>query len=528
MISQLAAKSPDNLQTLINEAAAMCEALGLEINPKKCISLHLSEQEPRGTRPTQFTINGNNIDFLRDYESTKLLGKPIGFNIIHPTDKLEQVVEKGTKILSSRLAPWQRICAVKSFILPSLMFSMRTWQNNKTQYKSVDDTLRPLIKKSLYLPVRASNEYLYGTASNGSCGIPLAAEDSDIFLIDSAFKLLTSPDTNTRELALNDCTSIASKRLNQPEDNQLIARFMTDTDLPTRSSDHQTLWSKTRNASQRLQVQWFMDGNNVTLRHQNIDMSFRERRKIATIIRNSKRSQRDQALQHKPDQGKTMALMSGDKSSNAFIKDGRFVSFADWRFIHRARLNLLPVNGARRGHNIDKRCRRCGRHDETLPHVLNHCMRHSNTMLRRHNAIVDRLKSTAGYMHWEVISENRHVPGTNENLRPDLVIKKDDQVLIIDVTCPFENGDTAFTTAREEKIAKYSDVARQLKRTYRRVTIEPFIVGPLGAYDPNNASLTKKIATRNYTKILKLLCVTDTIAWSRKQYVEHITGARQY
>jgi len=525
----LLANSEEHLQTLINEAAEKCVSLGLEINPRKCVSLHTSGSMPRGMRDTQFTINNNPIKFLRNFDATKFLGKPIGFSILKDEERLDVAVEKAKKVLSSRLAPWQRIDALKSFILPSLMFPMRTWQNSKTAYKRVDETLRPLIKKTLYLQSRASNEYLYGTASSGSCGIPIAAEDSDIFLIDSAFKLLTSPDINTRELALNDCAMIASHRLNEPASSELIAPYMTQEELPTRSSDHQTLWSKTRSATQRQRVQWFVDGTNVTLRHGNKDISYRERRQVAAIIRNVKRADRDLTLQQKPDQGKTMALVSADKSSSAFMKDGRFVSFADWRFIHKARLNLLPVNGAIRGRpNIDKRCRRCGRHDETLPHVLNHCMRHSNTMQKRHNAIVERLKNTASFMNWEVLSENQTVPGTTDNLRPDLVIKKDDQVLVIDVTCPFENGATAFSTAREEKIAKYTDLARQLKRRYRRVTVEPFIVGTLGAYDPHNASLTKKIATRNYTKVLKLLCVTDTIAWSRKQYIEHITGARQY
>lgn len=48
----------------------------------------------------------------------------------------------------------------------------------------IDETLRPLIKKTLGLPSNAANEYLYGNKDDGLFGIPLAAEDSDIARIE--------------------------------------------------------------------------------------------------------------------------------------------------------------------------------------------------------------------------------------------------------------------------------------------------------------------------------------------------------
>jgi hypothetical protein len=54
------------------------------------------------------------------------------------------------------------------------------------------------------------------------------------------------------------------------------------------------------------------------------------------------------------------------------------------------------------------------------------------------------------------------------------------------------------------------------------------VVDSLGSYDLHNADFTKKISSKRNMKPLKLLCVADTIAWSRKLYIEHITGARQY
>lgn len=81
------------------------------------------------------------------------------------------------------LTPWQRIDCLKSFFYRSLQFLQRTDQISKTDWSMIDNTLKPLIKKTLSLPSNSTNEYLYGSRDDGLFGIPLAAEDSDIALI---------------------------------------------------------------------------------------------------------------------------------------------------------------------------------------------------------------------------------------------------------------------------------------------------------------------------------------------------------
>lgn len=85
-----------------------------------------------------------------------------------------------------------------------------------------------------------------------------------------------------------------------------------------------------------------------------------------------------------------MEVVSLSKSSH-FVSSGFLTRFADWRFIHRARLNLLPLNACRPWALADKRCHRCGYQEETLPHVINHCMRYSTLIKKRHNLIIDQL-----------------------------------------------------------------------------------------------------------------------------------------
>ncbi|GIY44815.1 uncharacterized protein CDAR_403691 [Caerostris darwini] len=165
------------------------------------------------------------------------------------------------------------------------------------------------------------------------------------------------------------------------------------------------------------------------------------------------RTSRTTNLLRKKNQGKAIEVSSLAPASSHFLTDGAYTRFADWRFIHRARLNLVTLNGARPWvKDNDQRCRRCGYRQETLSHVLNHCSRYSHAWQLRHNSIVDRLVAALG-RRGEILSCNQAV--ASSDLRPDIVFKKGSDIFLIDVTCPFENRKSAFAQARATKIAKY-------------------------------------------------------------------------
>lgn len=52
------------------------------------------------------------------------------------------------------------------------------------------------------------------------------------------------------------------------------------------------------------------------------------------------------SLLRKPDQ--VFVVTSQTASSNYFLRTGRNTGFCDWWFIHRARLDVLPLNGTKR------------------------------------------------------------------------------------------------------------------------------------------------------------------------------------
>ncbi|GIX68887.1 uncharacterized protein CDAR_187421, partial [Caerostris darwini] len=191
-------------------------------------------------------------------------------------------------------------------------------------------------------------------------------------------------------------------------------------------------------------------------------------------------------------------------------------------FIHKARLNLVPLNGCQpwKAGN-DKMCRRCQQWNETLPHVINHCGIHSHAWQLRHNAIVERVVKAISPKA-KILSINQNVCGTT--LRPDIVAQVGKKVMIIDVTCPFEGADTAFTAAWEDKCTKYEPRLPLYQAMGLTATVVPFIVGALGSWCPWNDKFLKQFCSGSYINLFRKLCVSDSIKWYRDIYIEHLNG----
>ncbi|CAI6356986.1 unnamed protein product [Macrosiphum euphorbiae] len=129
-------------------------------------------------------------------------------------------------------------------------------------------------------------------------------------------------------------------------------------------------------------------------------------------------------------------------------------------------------------------------------------MRYSSLYMARHNSLVARIKKAAA-------------------------VKKGTTTLIIDATVPFDNRLEAFKVAAAEKVTKYEELRRELaESSVGDVTVVPLIVGALGSWDPGNDDLVKRICSRSYRSLLRKLCVSEVVSFTRDIYTEHISGVR--
>jgi hypothetical protein len=124
-------------------------------------------------------------------------------------------------------------------------------------------------------------------------------------------------------------------------------------------------------------------------------------------------------------------------------------------------LNLLSLNGKSS--------------NQTVPHVINHCVRHADIISRRNNAVVNRVRYSAKNKYI-ILAEYETVHGS---LRPDLVIVKNNTTTIIDITVPFENRLEALKQTRLNKLQKYDDFARTLRNSFSDIKVDAIFLGNL-------------------------------------------------
>ncbi|CAI6363233.1 unnamed protein product [Macrosiphum euphorbiae] len=115
-------------------------------------------------------------------------------------------------------------------------------------------------------------------------------------------------------------------------------------------------------------------------------------------------------------------------------------------------------------------------------------MRYSGLYLATHNSVVARIRNAAANK-CEVLAENQ-VCGSN-GLRPDLVIRKNNRVFIINVTIPFDNHIAALDSAARERTKRYKALSEELSSIHGSDSeVLPFVHWALGTPKMMNYSGT--------------------------------------
>lgn len=228
------------------------------------------------------------------------------------------------------------------------------------------------------LPTRASPELVYLSNNKGGANILKMADLIDISTVIQSLKMVSSPDATTRAIA----DAVVRRRIGRVPSNEDRVSYLNgslENKFGRDGGAIASLWTRVRNATRRLRakmsISWNFSDEDVTIQ---IDESTHHRSSLERALKSQVRSGYLDKILAKPDQGKVLKCSSLDPASNHFLRWGFATRFADWRFIHRARLDCVPLNATKRWqHGGDKRCRKCGYTLETLPHVVNHCQSYS-------------------------------------------------------------------------------------------------------------------------------------------------------
>eukprot|EP00731_Ephydatia_muelleri_P013746 Em0007g1056a len=526
----VAASTKEELQSLLDQCKEFADWAGLAFKVKKCGSLCLVNESHHAYVDHLFTphLGTEAIPALSWEDRYRYLGCPVGAYRT-PTKILDELREGVLRdcgiVFTSELAEWQKLDAYRRFLFPRLSFVLKVVFPGAIWCRKLDTAIRAVIKRGLHLPPRTCTQYLYLSQALGGMGIPSVEDESHVARSAQAFKFLSdSRDVRVRNVAINQLVATVAKRAPylDPTDPGHLERWLNTSAGPLegRAGDLQSLWSAVRQSLILTSSSIRLTEESATLHTTKHTITWDRRKLLYQVLKEGTNDRHLTILKRSADQGRATFSTSLHPDSTFFTYTGAFLSFPQYRFIHRARLNLLPVRTVQaRCHRPvpNTQCRTCGRVPETLAHVLNHCHSNLGMARERHNAILERIVRAVPEFLGTKMKE-QPIPGTTGDNRPDLTIISPcgTRVTLVEVSCPFEGTPTALEDAANLKVTKYEPLRQQLLQTYAEVTILPFIVGSLGSWFPDNDRVLSTLRIgRKYAALMRRLCVVSAIAGSQ-------------
>ena len=527
----IVAKTKEKLQQLLDVASSSADLIGLEFRQDKCTSLSMtySKKYPSNIELNQFRVQTKEIPSLTEHEHYRYLGVPIG--VRRDVDTLESLVDDLCvdleRIRSSLLAPWQKLDAIRTFVQPCLTFALRAGEPQKQSLSNYKKKLVEVVRSICNLPVRATSHIIFASSKVGGLGFQDLLFEVDVQTIVQAIKMLSSSDPFVSAVAKGELLKAVRFAAQADPSPSLTCDFLSGSTQgkfhPSRMRYRtHSLWTRTRSACRRLGITFNVPDNEAP----SISIDTKGpclAKKCSAVLHHLIQDNASAKLMSLPDQGKVARALVKDALSNgsSWLYTGLNMRFKDWRFIDRARLNVVPSNQNKsRWSDCSNLCRVCNSHPETLPHIICHCEWNMVKIRERHDAIVERLNKA---VRFGMVRVDQQIPGIQDECRPDIVISNGNEVTIIDVTCPFDNDDDALATADFNKVTKYNHLKEHFQKQGFKCNIFGFVIGALGTWHPNNEAVLNQLQmSYSYKSLFRKLCCSDVIRGSAEIYYRHM------
>lgn len=336
-----------------------------------------------------------------------------------------------------KLKPHQKIDLIRIYLLPKFIHGLVASPPPIWMLEYIDDEVRRTIKQILHLHPSTTDGILYTSKSYGGLGIPRVENIVKLAAIRSAIKMLESNDGALKE---------AIREL----DGRYV-RYATS-----------------------IGIRW---------------PSTLEEVESARIKLKRQETERWSQLRS---QGQGVADFSKDLIGNAWLYNPTLLKPSRFLDALKLRTNTFGTRIVLRRANqqISTQCRRCNAELETLGHILGICTHTKPQRIRRHdeikNFLADKLTKNC------TVFKEPTIRVSNELKKPDLVIKDQEKLIVVDVTVRYEDRSN-LKNAFKEKENKYKETAEYIKSKIGCSSAEvlPIVVGSRGAI-PNQTRLNLK------------------------------------
>ncbi|KAL5510054.1 hypothetical protein EMCRGX_G005524 [Ephydatia muelleri] len=477
-------------QALLDRCVEFTSWAGLTFNAKKCGSLcAVNNVSPVYVDPTPLHLSNDAIPALTWRQRYKYLGCPVGAGSSHDLTSIkDSLLRDCEQIMKSQLAEWQKLDAYRRFLSPRLTYVMKIFFPGSSWCRKLDTGTRKWLKKAVCLPSRACSSFLYTPQSLGGLGVPCFEDEMHVARVAQSFKFLADTrDPVVRQTALLQLEAVVRRRARIPRSSPLsidhLSTFL-NTSAPSQEGargDLKSLWSSVRSSLRYTHSTIHLSSESASVTCGGVQVRWAKRHDISRVLKLETQTRHLTALQEAPDQGRASFSTCLADSSNYFTYSGAYLTFPQYRFALRARLNLLPTR------TVQARC------------VLERLIRATPPSLG------DKFKE-------------QPLPNTTGANRADLTIIAPDgrSVILVDVCIPFEGVPEALQDAAQEKVRKYEPLRQTLLSRFERVEVLPFVVGSLGSWFPPNEEVLRKLHIGwRYAALMRRLCVASAIAGSQ-------------
>ena len=172
-------------------------------------------------------------------------------------------------------------------------------------------------------------------------GIPCIENEVDIARITTAFKVLgEETDLAVEKIAHGLLEEVAMKRT---RGNVNKKDFLNSPPVSGegKEGDIQSLWSLVRKSLQRFSATINLEEKSLACVGKTLTWHWRKQ--LSRLLWASRQQDYLRTLQMASDQGQVFSSVAADPSSNHWIRSGAYISFGEYRFAMKGRLNLLPT-----------------------------------------------------------------------------------------------------------------------------------------------------------------------------------------
>lgn len=536
--------SADKLQHELNNIVQIAKIMGLKFNPGKCAILSLKSNS---ISTDSIFIDRFPIRSLKWDEHYSYLGFEVGAILRRsPKAQIIKSVKDVLDIKDSGLMPSQKIDAIRTFIMPRFSFICHNTSPYVSDFKSLDRAIALTAKQVCNLPIFGTSRLLiHGSVSKGGLGILRSVDEYYLHSISGVFNLLSHPEKELRDLTFYNLTRSVNRWLGRSPENEDLSKFLNvceDTDfkvLARQTGEYANLFTRYRKAVRYFAGMSIFINIDLTkspilridcpLTSQILSFQTYQKKSVYSSLRRMILDNNCAKLATEyPYQGRIMKVIASNNLNNKFTQDNKFCSAKGFRFIHRARLGLLPLGGTPMGKHtgLAPVCRRCKLETETLSHVLGCCPFNKTGIVAKHNLILDLIYNEIigkGLKKGLVLNKEAPIRIEGKNFIPDLVLinKEKKCVRIIDVACTNEAYDGLVET-RNRKVLKYRPVQLFYESMGFTANVEGIVVGNLGCWPSLNDSVLNSlfISKRRFATIARKsiqICINE----SRNIYVTH-------